>query len=215
MTTALEREITRGETAPELVARMRASFDSGRTRPLEYRLEQLAGIARFLKEREAEIEQAIHRDLGRPALEVYSSEIAFIASELALVRKKLASWMKPQRVPTSLVGQPGKSLIYREPLGVVLIIGPWNYPLQLVLVPLLGAIAAGNCAIVKPSEVAPATSELLAARLQRLCRSAMRPSRRWEASPKRPSSLPSGSTTSSTQATVRSGASSWKPPRKT
>jgi aldehyde dehydrogenase (NAD+) len=165
MTTALEREITRGETALELVARMRASFNSGRTRPLEYRLEQLAGIARFLKEREAEIEQAIHRDLGRPALEVYSSEVAFIASELALVRKKLASWMKPQRVLTSLVGQPGKSLIYREPLGVVLIIGPWNYPLQLVLVPLLGAIAAGNCAIVKPSEVAPATSELLAARL--------------------------------------------------
>src|ERR1700733_5465211 len=153
MSTVLEKGIITRATAPERVARLRSSFNSGRTRPLEYRLEQLAGIASFLKEREAEIEQAIHRDLGRPALEVYSSEVAFIASELALVRKKLASWMKPQRVPTSLVGQPGKSLIYREPLGVVLIIRPWNYPLQLVLVPLLGAIAAGNCAIVKPSEL--------------------------------------------------------------
>jgi aldehyde dehydrogenase (NAD+) len=165
MSTVLEKGIITRATAPERVARLRSSFNSGRTRPLEYRLEQLAGLARFLKEREHEIEQAIHSDLGRPALEVYSSEVAFIASELALVRKKLASWMKPQRVPTSLVGQPGKSLIYREPLGVVLIIGPWNYPLQLVLVPLLGAIAAGNCAIVKPSELAPATSALLAARL--------------------------------------------------
>jgi aldehyde dehydrogenase (NAD+) len=165
MSTELEKEISTLEKVPELVSRMRASFESGRTRPLEYRLEQLAGMARFLSEREKEIEQAIHSDLGRPALEVYSSEVAFVASELALVRKKLASWMKPQRVPTSLVGQPGKSLIYREPLGVVLIIAPWNYPLQLALVPLLGAIAAGNCAIVKPSEVAPATGELLAARL--------------------------------------------------
>ena len=165
MSTALENEITTLGWAPELVSRLRASFDSGRTRPLEYRLEQLAGMARFLSECETEIELAIHRDLGRPALEVYSSEVAFVASELALVRKKLSSWMKPERVPTSLVGQPGKSRIYREPLGVVLIIGPWNYPLQLVLVPLLGAIAAGNCAIVKPSEVAPATAELLAARL--------------------------------------------------
>ena len=88
-----------------------------------------------------------------------------IASELALTRKKLRSWTKPQRVPTSLVAQPGKSRIYHEPLGVVLIIGPWNYPLQLVLAPLVGAIAAGNCAIVKPSEVVPTISALLAARL--------------------------------------------------
>jgi aldehyde dehydrogenase (NAD+) len=166
MTTFLERETTKPSAVPaERVARLRASFYSGRTRPLEYRLEQLAGLARFLKERETEIDQAIHSDLGRPSIEIYASEIAFVAGEVALTRKKLRSWSKPRRVATSLVGQPGTSRIYNEPLGVVLIIGPWNYPLQLVLVPLLGAIAAGNCAVVKPSEFAPATSALLAERL--------------------------------------------------
>jgi aldehyde dehydrogenase (NAD+) len=157
-----EQETAKGQTAPAAVARLRASFDSGRTRPLEYRQEQLAGLARFLKERESEIESAIHRDLGRPSLEIYASETALVASELALTRRKLRSWAKPHRVSTSLVGQPGKSQIHHDPLGVVLIIGPWNYPLQLVLAPLVGAIAAGNCAIVKPSEVVPTISELLA-----------------------------------------------------
>jgi aldehyde dehydrogenase (NAD+) len=165
MSTAAVERIARRDTAPELVARLRARFDSGRARPLEHRKRQLEGIARFAKEREREIERALCEDMGRPAFEVYPAEIAFIASEAALARRKLRSWTRPQRVPTSLVGQPGRSRIYREPLGVVLIIGPWNYPLQLVLVPLVGAIAAGNCAIVKPSELAPATSALLAARL--------------------------------------------------
>jgi aldehyde dehydrogenase (NAD+) len=153
------------EPAGDLVARLRARFESGRTRPLEYRRRQLAGIERFLKEREGEIERALHDDMGRPSIEVYASEIAFIATEAAIARKKLHAWTTPERVRTSLVGQPGKSRVYREPLGVVLVIGPWNYPLQLVLVPLVGAIAAGNCAVVKPSELVPAVSALLAARL--------------------------------------------------
>jgi aldehyde dehydrogenase (NAD+) len=165
LSSVLEQQASKSQTAPAVVARLRASFDSGRTRPLEYRQEQLAGLARFLNERESEIESAIHQDLGRPSIEIYASETALVASELALTRKKLRSWAKPQRVPTSLVGQPGTSRIYHDPLGVVLIIGPWNYPLQLVLAPLVGAIAAGNCAIVKPSEVAPTISTLLATRL--------------------------------------------------
>jgi aldehyde dehydrogenase (NAD+) len=165
MTMVLEQETSNSQSAPAAVARLRASFESGRTRPLDYRLEQLVGIARFLKEREGEIENAIHQDLGRPSIEIYASETALVASELALARRKLRSWTKPQRVATSLVGQPGKSRIYREPLGIVLIIGPWNYPLQLVLAPVVGAIAAGNCSIVKPSDVAPTISALLAARL--------------------------------------------------
>ena len=165
MTTVLERETSNKQTIENTVARLRSRFESGRTRPLEYRQEQLAGLARMLKERGGEIESAIHQDLGRPSLEIYASEIALIASELALTRRKLHAWTRPQRVPTSLVAQPGKSRIYHDPLGVVLIIGPWNYPLQLVLAPLVGAIAAGNCAIVKPSEVVPTISAVLAARL--------------------------------------------------
>ena len=125
----------------------------------------MAACARFLKECEPEIEAALARDMGRPAFEVYPSEIAFTATEITLTRRKLSSWAKPERVPTSLVGQPGRSRIHREPLGVVLIISPWNYPLQLLLVPLVGAIAAGNCAVLKPSEVTPAMSDLFARRL--------------------------------------------------
>jgi aldehyde dehydrogenase (NAD+) len=167
MSPLLLEETTRRETAAELVARLRASFSTGRTRPLEYRLKQLDGLTRFLREQELEIESALRDDMGRPAFEVYPAEIAMIASDIALARKKLRSWIKPQRVSTSLVGQPGKSWIIREPLGVVLIIGPWNYPVQLLTLPLVGAIAAGNCAILKPSELAPATSALIASRLPR------------------------------------------------
>jgi aldehyde dehydrogenase (NAD+) len=126
MTTVLEQETSKRQTMETAVGRLRASFDSGRTRPLEYRQEQLAGLARMLKERESEFENAIHQDLGRPSLEIYASEIALIASELALTRKKLRSWTRPQRVPTALVAQPGKSRIYHDPLGVVLIILYWR-----------------------------------------------------------------------------------------
>jgi aldehyde dehydrogenase (NAD+) len=158
----LEQPSPASKSAAATVARLRACFESGRTRSLEYRQEQLGGLARFLNEREREIETAIHHDLGRPSIEIYASETALVKSELALTRRKLKSWSRPQRVSTSLVAQPGHSRIHRDPLGVVLIIGPWNYPLQLVLAPLVGAIAAGNCTVVKPSELAPATSALLA-----------------------------------------------------
>ena len=162
--TVLEQQASR-ETAADVVTRLRASFESGRTRPLSYRHRQLEGLGRFLKEREGEIEKALHDDMGRPSFEAYPSEIALIVAELALARRKLTSWAKPERVSTAMACQPGRSFIYREPLGVVLIIGPWNYPLQLLLLPLVGAIAAGNVAVVKPSELAPATSRLIARRL--------------------------------------------------
>ena len=158
----LQQQTTGPEQISAIVARLRAGFDSGRTRPLAFRQQQLAGVARLLKECERRIEEALHHDLGRPSVEAFAGDIAFIAAELAFTRRRLPGWVKPERVSTPLVAQPGKSRIYREPLGVVLIIGPWNYPLQLVLVPLIGALAAGNCAVVKPSELAPATSALLA-----------------------------------------------------
>jgi aldehyde dehydrogenase (NAD+) len=165
MSTAVEPKPSQQASVAAAVARLRTSFRSGRPRPLDHRRSQLDGILRFLKEREAEIEAALRDDMGRPSFEVYPSEIALCAAEAALARSKLRSWCKPKRVPTSLVGQPGTSWIYPEPLGVVLIIGPWNYPLQLVIVPLIGAIAAGNCALVKPSEVVPAVSHLIASAL--------------------------------------------------
>ena len=163
-TTVLAETIERATATPELEL-LRSSFDNGLTRPLAYRQKQLDGLARFLKERERDIEHALHRDMGRPAFDVYPSEIALIVAELALTRRKLASWARPKRVPTAMACQPGRSYIHHEPLGVVLIIGPWNYPLQLLLLPLVGALAAGNCAVLKPGELAPATSSLLAGTL--------------------------------------------------
>jgi aldehyde dehydrogenase (NAD+) len=145
-----------------VMAPLRETFNSGKTRPLAYRQQQLAGIARLLKERESEMLQALREDLGKPAPEAFASETSAIARELAYARRRLPSWMRPERASTPLIAQPGRSRIYREPLGVVLLIGPWNYPLQLILVQLISAIAAGNCVVLKPSELAPASSALLA-----------------------------------------------------
>jgi len=139
-----------------------AHFETGSTKSLSWRLSQLDALEHFLMEREQDILEALHADLRKPAMEAFSSEIAFPILELRLARKKLAAWMKPERVRTPLLAMPGRSYIYREPLGVTLIIGAWNYPFQLIVLPLVGAIAAGNCAALKPSELAPHVSALLA-----------------------------------------------------
>jgi aldehyde dehydrogenase (NAD+) len=148
--------------APALVGALRAYFETGATKPLSWRLSQLDALEHFLKEREQDILDALRADLGKPAAEAFGAEIGLTLSEIRLTRKKLASWMKPERVRTSLLAMPGRSYIYREPLGVTLIIAPWNYPFQLVVLPLIGAIAAGNCAVVKPSEISPNVSALIA-----------------------------------------------------
>jgi len=148
-----------------LVQQLRENFNSGITRPLNYRRQQLTGIIRLLKEHEQEIKTALYQDVGKPDIEAFGAEIASTLREAEIACKYLAKWTKPKSVRTPLFAQPGKSRIYFEPLGVVLIIAPWNYPVQLLLAPLIGAIAAGNCAVVKPSELAPATSTLLASLL--------------------------------------------------
>jgi aldehyde dehydrogenase (NAD+) len=113
-------------------------------------------------EREGDILEALQKDLGKPETEALLSEVRMIVGEVRLTRKKLRSWMKPERVRTPLVAMPGRSYIYREPLGLVLIIAPWNYPFQTAVLPLVGALSAGNCAVLKPSEVAPHTSAVIA-----------------------------------------------------
>lgn len=151
---------------PALVSEARARFRAGHTRSTHWRLRQLEGLIRLIEERETEITSALAEDLGKPEVEAYASEIAYVRNEAENARRRLALWMKPERVPTPLVNLPGSSRIVREPLGLVLIISPWNYPFQLALTPLVGAVAAGNAAIVKPSEVAPATSAFLARRIK-------------------------------------------------
>lgn len=146
----------------DTVATMRATFNSGHTRPLEWRRKQLNGIIAMLEENEPAFLAALKTDLGKPEVEGFITDIAFVTSEVKMMLKNLNKWNKPERVPTPLVTMPAKSRLIPEPLGVVLVIAPWNYPVQLLLVPAAGAIAAGNTVVMKPSEVSPATSALLA-----------------------------------------------------
>ncbi|HJK92592.1 MAG TPA: aldehyde dehydrogenase family protein [Polyangiaceae bacterium LLY-WYZ-15_(1-7)] len=155
------------DAIPDIVASLRERYETGVTHDLDWRLRQLDGIARFVSERERDILDALHADVGKPEMEAYGAEVSYVANDVAHVKKHLRDWMKPEKVPTPLITQPGSSRIVREPLGVVLIISPWNYPFQLLMAPLVGAIAAGNCALLKPSEVAPHTSALFARWLPR------------------------------------------------
>ncbi|MDT8410253.1 MAG: aldehyde dehydrogenase family protein [Wenzhouxiangellaceae bacterium] len=145
-----------------LVQRLRTTFDSGHTRPLKWRRAQLDAMQRMLEENDQAIAQALHRDLAKPAQEVLLGETALLFGEIRHARSRLERWARVRKVDTPLLAQPGKSFIQPEPLGVALIIGAWNYPVQLVLAPLIPAIAAGNCAVIKPSEITPNASRLLA-----------------------------------------------------
>lgn len=157
----LEREPhTSIDQIPEIVARLRASFAAGRTRPLAWRRDQLARLRTLLEEHGQEIVEALQADLHKPELEAWAADVSSVKGEIKLALKNLVRWTKPRRVH----GLPllGRSRIVHEPLGVVLIISPWNYPVQLLFVPLVGALAAGNAVVLKPSEVTPHTSAVLA-----------------------------------------------------
>lgn len=152
------------ETAPDIAAivqTLRTTFNSDLTRDLAWRQGQLAALERMMIENEAEISEALKADLGKPFGEAATAEIDFVRKEAAHARKQLRRWARPHRTGTPLAIQPGKSFIEAAPYGVTLIIGAWNYPFQLVLGPLVGAIAAGNCAVIKPSEMAAQSSALL------------------------------------------------------
>jgi len=144
------------------VARLRESFADGLTRPLAWRLSQLDALTELLGDAATKIEQALAADLGKPPMEAFLSDVASVRREVAALRRGLPRWSRDERVRLPWVLRPGRAWIRREPVGVVLVVAPWNYPINLVLVPLAAALAAGNCVIAKPSELAPATSSLLA-----------------------------------------------------
>lgn len=150
---------------PALVSGLREIFQSGRTRALPWRQRQLSALRAFFEEEGQAVVEAVRQDLGRPVLEAQVADVIHVVSEIKLAQRKLEQWARPERVSTPAYLMPGSSRIYKDPLGVVLIIGPWNYPVQLVTTPLVGALAAGNCALVKPSELAPHVSKLLAEKL--------------------------------------------------
>ncbi len=146
------------------VQQQRLFFATGQTKSIEFRIEQLKRLKQAILDRQDAILQAAKADLGKPAFEAYF-EIATLA-EIKLALKQLRNWAKPRRAAISLEQFPASAWVQPEPLGVVLIIAPWNYPFQLVISPLVGAIAAGNCALLKPSEHAPHTSEVIAELIQ-------------------------------------------------
>jgi len=145
---------------PEL-ALLRETFQQGITRDPGWRRTQLRALEAFLVEREAEIAAVLYDDLRKSSTEVFLTETGYLRGEIRFALRHLKSWMKPHRVKVPLLYQPAKGHYSAEPYGVVLVVGAWNYPLQLCLEPLISAIAAGNCAVIKPSEFAPQTSALL------------------------------------------------------
>lgn len=149
------------ESHKTVIERLRTTFRSGVTLPIEFRLTQLKAMHALLKENEPLILETMHKDLAKPKFEAVLSEIDIVVNDLCYTMNNLQHWMQPCYVDKNLATQLDDCFVRREPLGVVLIIGAWNYPLQLILNPLIGAIAAGNCAILKPSEISQATESLL------------------------------------------------------
>lgn len=140
---------------------MRSYFESGATKPFAFRKEQLKKLQQAVKKYEQQLHQALYTDLKKSPEECWVTETGFLLSEINNILKHLKGWMQPEMVGTNLVNLPSKSFVLQEPLGVVLIISPWNYPFQLLMTPLAGAMAAGNCVVLKSSEFAPATSAVM------------------------------------------------------
>jgi len=143
------------------IENLRAYFLSGATQSYDFRLNQLKRLKKVVLESEKELYQALYADLKKTDEDAWATEIGFFLSELNDTIEHLKSWMQPNTVATNLVNQPSTSYTIQEPLGVVCIIAPWNYPFQLLFTPLIGAIAGGNCAVLKPSEFAPATAKVM------------------------------------------------------
>jgi aldehyde dehydrogenase (NAD+) len=150
-----------------VVAALRKTYDDGLTRPLEWRREELRAIKQMLAEGEGELLQAMREDMGKPAVEARLSDLSIVAAEIDVMLKNLGRWARPERVGIPLAQLPGRATVVREPLGVALVVAPWNYPVHLLLLPMAAAIAAGNCVVGKPSELTPKTSAALARLVRR------------------------------------------------
>jgi len=129
---------------------MRSYYNSGATRSYNFRKEQLIKLKNAIIRYEKELHDALYADLKKSPEESWVTETGFLIAEINATVKNLKNWIQPEKVGTNLLNMPSSSFVYREPLGVVLIIGPWNDLLQLLFTPLVGAIASGNCVVVKP-----------------------------------------------------------------
>ncbi|NEA98353.1 aldehyde dehydrogenase family protein [Streptomyces sp. SID13726] len=151
------------EQPADVVARLRATFRTGRTKPVEWRTTQLRRLRELLTEHGTDLAEALHADLGKSSTEAFRTEIDFTIREIDHTLDHLADWLRPESAPVPAhLGADATAWTQYDPLGVVLVIAPWNYPAQLLLAPVVGALAAGNAVVAKPSELAPATSAAVA-----------------------------------------------------
>ena len=149
------------ENLASLKESQRAYFDSGETRDFSYRKSALQRLENVLVKHRDEMLEALDKDLGKPGVEAYLAEYYFLLQELRLIRKSMVKWLKSRKAKSPVYFLPCSSQLRRDPYGRVLILAPWNYPLQLSLSPLIAAVAAGNTVVLKPSEMAPACEQLL------------------------------------------------------
>lgn len=149
------------EKIDEILKKQREFFNTGKTKNIKYRLEHLKKLKKSILENEEEIKKALKLDLNKSESESYMTEIGMTLSELSYDIRHVKSWCKNKRVGTPLAHFPSRSFISKEPYGVTLILSPWNYPFMLLIEPLIGAICAGNCSVLKPSEFAPNTAKVI------------------------------------------------------
>lgn len=145
----------------KILQKQRAFFREGETRNVEYRMQALRKLRAAIRRNESAILAALQADLHKAPFEGYETEVGIVLEEISLTLRHLREWSRPRRVRTPIVHFPSRSTIYSEPYGVVLIMSPWNYPFQLTMAPLAGAIAAGNCVVLKPSEYSPRSAEVM------------------------------------------------------
>ncbi|OIK11341.1 aldehyde dehydrogenase family protein [Bacillus sp. MUM 116] len=150
------------ENYSELVTKQRQFLKTGKTKDVSFRIQALQDLRKLIRTNEKEIMSALKKDLNKSEFDSYITEIGIVLEEIRFTLKHVRKWAKPRKVKTGIAQIGSKSYIYPEPYGVTLIISPWNYPFQLAIAPLIGAVAAGNCAMLKPSELTPETSKLLA-----------------------------------------------------
>jgi aldehyde dehydrogenase (NAD+) len=149
------------ETLQQKLDQMRSYFNNGATKSFAFRKAQLQKFRNAVLQHEEDLYAALYSDLKKSKEETWVTETGFFIAEINDAIRHLHKWTKPEKVKTNLLNMPSSSYVMSEPLGVVMVIGPWNYPLQLLFTPIIGAIAAGNCVVVKPSEFAPATSNVM------------------------------------------------------
>ncbi len=149
------------QNIPAIIQKQKEFFNSHTTKDVKFRLDALERLREAVIDNEQNIYDALHEDLGKSSFESYASEVGIFLEEIRMHIKKLKSWSKPKKVKTPIAYFPAKSLIYPEPYGIVLIIAPWNYPFLLLMDPLIGAISAGNCVVLKPADYSRNTSDII------------------------------------------------------